>query len=119
MEIMIVVAIIGLLATIAIPNYVRARTTSQMNACISNLRQVEGATQIWALEKKKNAGDPVVFSDISAYLKNAVTCPATSSTSFDASYDLHGIPERPTCKVLGADLVFPHKLPEMDNNVGP
>jgi hypothetical protein len=37
-EIMIVVAIIGLLAAIAIPNFVRARTQSQKNACINNLR---------------------------------------------------------------------------------
>src|SRR5262249_28682703 len=42
-EIMIVVAIIGLLASIAIPNFVKARTTAQMNACISNLRQIDGA----------------------------------------------------------------------------
>src|SRR5579859_3534281 len=49
-EIMIVVAIIGLLAAIAIPNFVRARATSQQNACINNLRQIDGAKQQWALE---------------------------------------------------------------------
>ena len=52
-EIMIVVAIIGLLVAIAIPNFVRARTTSQQNACINNLRQIDGAAQTWALENKK------------------------------------------------------------------
>ena len=41
-EIMIVVAIIGLLAAIAIPNFLRARSTSQQNACINNLRQIDG-----------------------------------------------------------------------------
>src|ERR1700719_983124 len=54
-EIMIVVAIIGLLAAIAIPNFVRARTTSQQNACINNLRQIDGAKQQWALENKVSA----------------------------------------------------------------
>jgi len=49
-EIMIVVAIIGLLAAIAIPNFVKARNTSQANACINNLRQVDSAIQQWALE---------------------------------------------------------------------
>ena len=49
-EIMIVVAIIGLLAAIAIPNFLRARSTSQQNACINNLRQIDGAIQQWALE---------------------------------------------------------------------
>ena len=52
-EIMIVVAIIGLLAAIAIPNFVKARTTSQTNACINNLRQIDGAKQQWALENRK------------------------------------------------------------------
>ena len=58
-EIMIVVAIIGLLAAIAIPNFVRARTQSQKNACINNLRQIDGAVQQWALENKKPTGTPV------------------------------------------------------------
>lgn len=49
-EIMIVVAIIGLLAAIAIPNFVKARNTSQTNACINNLRQLDAATQQWPLE---------------------------------------------------------------------
>jgi prepilin-type N-terminal cleavage/methylation domain-containing protein len=47
-EIMIVVAIIGLLAAIAIPNFIRARSNSQMNACINNMRQLDGAAQQWA-----------------------------------------------------------------------
>ena len=52
-EIMIVVAIIGLLAAIAIPNFVKARTTSQQNACINNLRLVDSSKQQWALEQKQ------------------------------------------------------------------
>jgi len=48
-EIMIVVAIIGLLAAIAIPSFIKARTESQKNACINNLRQVESAKEQWAL----------------------------------------------------------------------
>ena len=53
-EIMIVVAIIGLLAAIAIPNFVKARATSQANGCINNLRQIDAAKQQWALENKMN-----------------------------------------------------------------
>src|ERR1044072_7047131 len=67
-EIMIVVAIIGLLAAIAIPNFVRARTTSQTNACINNLRQIDGAVQQWALENKKASGDTVVAGSLAVYL---------------------------------------------------
>jgi len=75
-EIMIVVAIIGLLAAIAIPNFVKARTTAQKNACINNLRQLDGAIQQYALENKKAASDAVALSDCTPYLKNSVVCPA-------------------------------------------
>ena len=49
-EIMIVVAIIGLLEAIAIPNFVRARQTAMRNACIANLKQIQGAVQVWAID---------------------------------------------------------------------
>ena len=55
-EIMIVVAIIGLLAAIAIPSFMKARTTSQKNACINNLRQIESGKEQWALETKQATG---------------------------------------------------------------
>lgn len=63
-EIMIVVAIIGLLASISIPNYVRASTQSQKNVCINNLRQIDVATQQWALENQEAVSAAVAFSNI-------------------------------------------------------
>src|ERR1700743_685526 len=63
-EIMIVVAIIGLLAAIAIPNFVKARQTSQTNACINNLRIIDAAKQQWALEKGKQTTDTPVGTDL-------------------------------------------------------
>src|SRR3954447_19026373 len=68
-EIMIVVAIIRLLAAIAIPNFVKARTTAQKNACINNLRQIDGAKEQWALEKKKAPGASVTQSEVDEYIK--------------------------------------------------
>jgi len=67
-EIMIVVAIIGLLAAIAIPNFVKARQTSQTNACINNLRQIDGAVNQLALETKLSTGDPTTTVLLSPYL---------------------------------------------------
>ncbi len=100
-EIMIVVAIIGLLAAIAIPNFVRARQTSQMNACINNLRQIDGATQQWALENKAAASASPSFTAISGYLKNAVTCPAGGAgATFATSYKLNGVTNKPTCQIV-------------------
>src|SRR5256885_10615248 len=69
-EIMIVVAIIGLLAAIAIPNFVKARETAQLNSIVNNLRIIEGAKDQWALEQKKGTGDTPVATDIAPYLKN-------------------------------------------------
>lgn len=106
-EIMIVVAIIGLLATIAIPNFVKARTTAQMNACISNLRQIDGAVQTWALETKQDESAVPQFSDISSYLKNAVVCPSGGKTFAD-SYTLGSVAEKPKCQRVPAT----HKLPD-------
>lgn len=106
-EIMIVVAIIGLLATIAIPNFVRARTQAQMNACISNLRQIDGAVQTWALETKQSDDAQVAFTAIAPYLKNAVVCPS-GGKNFGDSYNLGTVADKPTCK-KSPDT---HKLPD-------
>lgn len=105
-EIMIVVAIIGLLAAIAVPNFVKARTTAQMNACINNLRQIDGAIQQWALEQKKDATATVVESDVTPYLKNSVTCPS-GGTVFADSYSLTTVNAVPLCQRVPAT----HKLP--------
>src|SRR6516162_10498656 len=93
-EIMIVVAIIGLLAAIAIPNFIKARTTSQKNACINNLRQIDGAIQQWALENKKDPAATVKFTDISGYLKNSVICPS-GGTAFSDSYTIVDVQTKP------------------------
>jgi prepilin-type N-terminal cleavage/methylation domain-containing protein len=84
-EIMIVVAIIGLLAAIAIPNFVKARATSQANACINNMRQIDAAVNQWALETHQTTGATVTFpADLTPYIKlNAAGsipgCPASGT----------------------------------------
>src|SRR4051794_31451107 len=99
-EIMIVVAIIGLLAAIAIPNFIKARTTAQKNACINNLRQIDGAEQQWARKKKSPRDATPAVADVLPYLKNSVVCPAGgSAATFTTSYTLAKVsgPEKPTC----------------------
>src|SRR5204863_9376313 len=70
-EIMIVVAIIGLLAAIAIPNFVRARETARKNTCINNLRLIDGAKQTWALESNASVTATPVEASIAPYLGRA------------------------------------------------
>ena len=111
-EIMIVVAIIGLLAAIAIPNFVRARTTSQMNACINNLRQIDGAKQQWALENKVNQTATPQATDIQPYLGRGSggtqpTCPADSSQTMATSYSIGDVTTAPTCQIVTSSHVLP------------
>ena len=107
-EIMIVVAIIGLLAAIAIPNFVRARTTSQQNACINNLRQIDGAIQQWALENKAAETAAVVEANVTPYLKSVPVCPsAGTGGTFAASYTLVDVATPPACQIVPATHVLP------------
>ena len=80
-EIMIVVAIIGLLAAIAIPNFVKARESAQLNAIFNNLRIIEGAKDQWAIENKKGSGDTVGnITTISDFLKGGTVKPVVNET---------------------------------------
>ncbi len=111
-EIMIVVAIIGLLAAIAIPNFVKARATSQANACINNLRQIDGAAQQWALENGKSTGAAISYpADLTPYIKlnsssSIPPCPAGGGYILGA---VAAIPQV-TC-TLSAAVTPPHVLP--------
>jgi prepilin-type N-terminal cleavage/methylation domain-containing protein len=77
-EIMIVVAIIGLLAAIAIPNFVKARETAQLNSIFNNLRIIEGAKDQWALESKNGTGADTDLVIISDYLKGGTVKPVVT-----------------------------------------
>ena len=93
-EIMIVVAIIGLLAAIAIPNFVKARTASQKNACIANLKQMDGAKATWALEQKKTTTDTPGDTDLfgaTQYIRDKPACPG------GGTYALNDVGSKPTC----------------------
>jgi prepilin-type N-terminal cleavage/methylation domain-containing protein len=109
-EIMIVVAIIGLLAAIAIPNFVKARATSQANACINNLRQIDAAVNELALETHLTTGATVTFpGQLTAYIKlNANSsippCPASGT------YSTTTVGVSPTCS-LGNNVTPGHYLP--------
>ena len=109
-EIMIVVAIIGLLAAIAIPNFVKARATSQANACINNLRQMDAGAQQWALETGKQSGDTVTLdTDVTPYIKlnsagSIPPCPAGGTYS-----PTWAVSNSPSCSLSAA--TPPHRLP--------
>ena len=101
-EIMIVVAIIGLLATIAIPNFMRARVMAQRTACINNLRQIDGAKQQWATENKAAQNATPTAANIQPYLGRGTggtlpVCPSDSANTFGTSYSINDLATAPSC----------------------
>jgi len=116
-EIMIVVAIIGMLAAIAIPNFIKARETAQANACINNLRQIDGAKQQWALENGKVSSSTPTPASLAPYLgrgtagatinqagQGGIACPA------GGTYTINDVGTAPTCS-LSTQSPNPHVLP--------
>ena len=108
-EIMIVVAIIGLLAAIAIPNFVKARAQSQCNACINNLRQIDAAANQFALETGQKTGATIAYpANLMPYIKlnsagSIPPCPA------NGDYDCANVGSKPTCTL--STLNPTHALP--------
>jgi prepilin-type N-terminal cleavage/methylation domain-containing protein len=96
-EIMIVVLIIGMLAAIAIPSFLKARTTSQEKACINNLRQIAGAKEEWAMENNQPSTATPTDANVIEYIKGSTmpTCPASGT------YAVGALVDDPTCTVAG------------------
>jgi len=106
LEIMIVVALIATLAVIAIPQSVQARTRSQRNACISNLRHINHAIQQWALETKAQPNAAVTEADVTPYLKNPAFCPSGGIT-FGDSYIVTRVSADPVCQKVPLTHIAP------------
>lgn len=94
-EIMIVVAIIGLLAAIAIPNIAKVRRSAQRQSCIMNLKAIDSAKEAWATEARKADGEPVDEPGVNDYIKDRrrPQCPGGG----DYTYGVVGEP--PTCSL--------------------
>lgn len=97
------VPIIGLLAAIAIPNFVKARTTAQKHSCIANLKQIDGAVQQWALENRKLSSDSYSLTDpkVLDFLKGRVlpVCPAGGNYTAGRNTG-----DEPRCNIPGHSL---------------
>jgi len=101
-EIMIVVAIIGILIAIAVPGFIRARNESRARACQENLAKIDGAKEQWALETNQATAAACTIGSLfvsgtpdSSYLKSSPTCPG------GGTYTVGAIGTAPTCSVGG------------------
>jgi len=95
------VFVIAMMAAIAIPNFVKARNEAQYNACRSNLKAIEGAKEIWALENKKTPDAVPTDADLfgaAKLISEKPTCPA------GGTYRLNSVQESPDCSQHGTIL---------------
>ncbi|MBI3252080.1 MAG: prepilin-type N-terminal cleavage/methylation domain-containing protein [Candidatus Omnitrophica bacterium] len=97
-EIMIVVAIIGLLAAIAVPNFVQARNSARSNTCINNLRLIDSSKEQSAIENNLASGAAMTSASCTPYLKNNTfpTCPGAGT------YTVNAVGTLPVCSLSGA-----------------
>jgi len=109
-EIMIVVAIIGLLSTVAVPGMIRARMKGQESTCLDNLRLLDWAKQQWALENKSASTATPTTTQLMPYLGRGAgklpVCPADPQKTFATSYVMNDCATAPACQV-----VTTHALP--------
>jgi hypothetical protein len=94
------VGVVGMISAIAIPNFVRARSTSQENACINNLRMIQGAKQQWALDHNKQSTDTPTMDDLRPYMGRGPkgefpVCPA------GGEYIIGTVGENARCSIPG------------------
>jgi prepilin-type N-terminal cleavage/methylation domain-containing protein len=109
-EIMIVVAIIALLASIAVPGFLRARKRSQASRIINDLRLIDGALDMYAIENNKSSGNPVKIVDWTKYMKVGSNLYVTGKDILGASYGdqtVDSIPKVPTASYNALSDVAP------------
>jgi prepilin-type N-terminal cleavage/methylation domain-containing protein len=100
-ELMIVVAIFGILVGLALPNFIKARVRARQQLCIENLSQIESAKQIWGVEHSKKDGDVPTSSELvgpNLYMKKDPSCPA------GGTYSLNAVGANASCSIDGHSL---------------
>lgn len=110
-EIMIVVTILGLLAAVALPNFIKSRNSARVKSCISNLRVLNSAKAQWALEQHKPSSSIPTVTDIVPFLRDGEMpeCPA------NGTYRIRSLPRIPLCSLWPEG----HTLKNLDGDDDP
>lgn len=114
-EIMIVVAIIGILIAIAVPSFLRAREISRRNACQENQSKVDGAKQQWALENNEPGTATPDWADLvgnDSYIRKSPECPSSGT------YTIGSLSVDPSCSLSTGNDGFEHVFPQASAGAG-
>jgi prepilin-type N-terminal cleavage/methylation domain-containing protein len=104
-EIMVTIAILGIVVSIAIPQFMKSRKRAHMNTCISNLRQINSAKTQASFNTTDFCNSDILFGP-SCYIKVTPVCPFNKN-----SYSINIGDSFPTCPNYTADVDFPHIMP--------
>lgn len=100
-EILIVVAVIGIISAIALPNFFRSKSTADKNACISNLVHIRNVVDMWALDTNAAVDTQPLYSDlVPNYIRTWPKC-------LNATYAIPAVGSNPVCPNEIADHVVP------------
>ena len=98
-EIIIVVTIIGLLATIIIPNFIENQRDAQKESCISNLKVISYAKDLWAVQEGEASVATPDWNDlVDEHIRSTPICPS------DGVYSIKRVDQFPTCNVSEHEL---------------
>jgi hypothetical protein len=89
-------AIAGVVAAVAIPHFAEVKQGSRNDACIGNLKAIQGAKTAWAIEHKKQPGDTPTDADLfgpDKYMREKPTCPE------GGIYKFNSVAEKPSCSI--------------------
>lgn len=105
-EIMIVVAIVGLIAAIAVPNFIQARTQSRTNICVNNLRLIAAAKDQAGIELGLGETQTPTTAQMSPYFSKAVTLVSgLPKEPTGGTYTVGAISTDPACSVGGTHAI--------------
>ncbi len=103
LEMVIVLMLVALLAALMIPLLRKPREATRASICSHNLRQIETAKEVWALEQGKSADDEPIPEALAPYLKKRIArivCPSGGrDATFEGSYHVGTVSEFPSCAI--------------------
>ena len=108
LEVMVVVALIGLLTAMVVPHVLNSRNKADQKSCLNNLRQIDQAIQLWAVESKALSTDVVTHTNLVPYLRKTPACPAVKGGTFFSDYGMTFVGDPSFCVVNVSLASAPH-----------